>query len=46
MGCGATLRSRCGFSYDLEYIEQWSIWLDLKIIGLTMGRVLFDRNAY
>jgi Undecaprenyl-phosphate glucose phosphotransferase len=32
--------------YDLEYIEHWSIWLDLRIIGLTIGRVLFDRNAY
>jgi exopolysaccharide biosynthesis polyprenyl glycosylphosphotransferase len=32
--------------YDLEYIEHWSIWLDLRIIALTVGRVLFDRNAY
>ncbi|HWM79646.1 MAG TPA: exopolysaccharide biosynthesis polyprenyl glycosylphosphotransferase, partial [Methylomirabilota bacterium] len=32
--------------YDLEYIERWSLWLDLKIIGLTVVRVLFDRNAY
>jgi Undecaprenyl-phosphate glucose phosphotransferase len=32
--------------YDIEYIEQWSLWLDLKIIGLTVVRVLFDRNAY
>jgi Undecaprenyl-phosphate glucose phosphotransferase len=32
--------------YDLEYIERWSIWLDLRIIGLTISRVLFDRNAY
>ncbi|HLF49874.1 MAG TPA: undecaprenyl-phosphate glucose phosphotransferase [Methylomirabilota bacterium] len=32
--------------YDLEYIEQWSFWLDLKIIGLTVVRVIFDRNAY
>ena len=31
---------------DLEYIERWSFWLDLKIIGLTVVRVLFDRNAY
>jgi Undecaprenyl-phosphate glucose phosphotransferase len=32
--------------YDLEYIERWSFWLDLKIIALTIVRVLFDRNAY
>ena len=32
--------------YDIEYIERWSLWLDLKIIGLTVLRVLFDRNAY
>jgi Undecaprenyl-phosphate glucose phosphotransferase len=32
--------------YDLEYIERWSLWLDLKIILLTVFRVLFDRNAY
>jgi Undecaprenyl-phosphate glucose phosphotransferase len=32
--------------YDLEYIERWSLWLDLKIIVLTVVRVLFDRNAY
>jgi len=32
--------------FDLEYIERWSFWLDLKIIGLTVVRVLFDRNAY
>ncbi len=32
--------------YDLEYIERWSFWLDLKTIALTVMRVLFDRNAY
>jgi len=32
--------------YDLEYIERWSFWLDLKIIALTLVRVLVDRNAY
>jgi Undecaprenyl-phosphate glucose phosphotransferase len=32
--------------YDLHYIEQWSFWLDLKTIALTVSRVLFDRNAY
>jgi Undecaprenyl-phosphate glucose phosphotransferase len=32
--------------YDLEYIERWSVWLDIKIIALTIVRVLVDRNAY
>jgi len=32
--------------YDLEYIERWSLWLDLKIIAVTVVRIVFDRNAY
>ncbi len=32
--------------YDIQYIERWSFWLDIKIIALTVVRVLFDRNAY
>lgn len=32
--------------YDIEYIERWSLWLDLKIIAMTVVRVLMDRNAY
>lgn len=32
--------------YDLDYIERWSLWLDLRIIALTVVRVLVDRNAY
>ncbi|MFV1920955.1 sugar transferase, partial [Sphingomonas sp. MJ1 (PH-R8)] len=30
---------------DLEYLEDWSIWRDLKIILLTV-RVLLHRNAF
>ncbi|RZL29485.1 MAG: sugar transferase [Sphingomonas sp.] len=30
---------------DLEYLENWSIWRDMKIILLTF-RVLLHRNAY
>lgn len=32
--------------YDLWYIENWSVWLDIKIIIRTLARVLFDRAAY
>jgi len=31
---------------DLYYIENWSLSLDLKILGLTMWRGFTDRNAY
>jgi Undecaprenyl-phosphate glucose phosphotransferase len=31
---------------DLEYIERWSLGFDLKIIALTLVRVLAERNAY
>jgi putative colanic acid biosynthesis UDP-glucose lipid carrier transferase len=32
--------------HDLYYIENWSLWLDLKIIALTAVVVLTDRHAY
>lgn len=32
--------------YDLWYIENWSVWLDIKIVLLTAFSILFDRNAY
>lgn len=32
--------------YDLSYIDNWSIALDLKIIFLTAALMLFDREAY
>ena len=32
--------------YDLFYIENWSVWFDLRIIALTILHVLKSRNAY
>jgi putative colanic acid biosysnthesis UDP-glucose lipid carrier transferase len=32
--------------YDLEYLRNWSIGLDLQIIARTIKLVFFDRNAY
>lgn len=34
------------FEHDLFYIENWSLWLDLKILLLTPLRLLDTRNAY
>lgn len=31
--------------FDLEYIEKWSVWMDLKIIALTPFRGLVHPNA-
>jgi putative colanic acid biosysnthesis UDP-glucose lipid carrier transferase len=32
--------------YDLEYLRNWSLGLDLQIIARTIRLVFFDRNAY
>ncbi|MBB5043199.1 undecaprenyl-phosphate glucose phosphotransferase [Shinella fusca] len=32
--------------FDLYYIENWSLWLDLKILFLTPFRLLNTENAY
>jgi putative colanic acid biosynthesis UDP-glucose lipid carrier transferase len=38
------LRKR--IEYDLFYIENWSIWFDVRILALTLIRVVQSRNAY
>ncbi|HBR3185813.1 TPA: sugar transferase, partial [Klebsiella pneumoniae] len=32
--------------YDLEYIREWSIWLDIKIILLTIFKGFVNKSAY
>ncbi|WP_051237336.1 undecaprenyl-phosphate glucose phosphotransferase [Ottowia thiooxydans] len=32
--------------YDLEYINEWSLWLDIRILWMTVFKVLDDPNAY
>jgi putative colanic acid biosynthesis UDP-glucose lipid carrier transferase len=32
--------------YDLEYIDNWSLWFDAKIFLMTANAVLFPKNAY
>ncbi|QCU89549.1 undecaprenyl-phosphate glucose phosphotransferase [Thiomicrorhabdus sediminis] len=32
--------------YDLHYINNWSLWLDIKIIVLTIFKGFINKNAY
>lgn len=32
--------------YDLFYIDNWSIWFDIKIVILTVFKGFFSKNAY
>jgi putative colanic acid biosynthesis UDP-glucose lipid carrier transferase len=38
------MRSRV--HYDLDYLKNWSLWLDVKIVARTALMVVNDRNAY
>jgi len=39
-------KMRARVEYDLEYLRNWSLALDLQIIVRTIRLVLFDRHAY
>jgi Undecaprenyl-phosphate glucose phosphotransferase len=39
-------KARGRVEHDLFYIENWSIWLDLKIAALTFLTVLSQKDAY
>jgi len=32
--------------YDLYYIENWSVWFDLRILALTLWHILTSRHAH
>ncbi|WGD54945.1 exopolysaccharide biosynthesis polyprenyl glycosylphosphotransferase [Bradyrhizobium sp. CB1650] len=43
--CGIAAMER-RIQHDLEYIRQWSLWLDIVIIARTVVEILRSRNAY
>jgi len=36
---------RARMEYDLEYLRNWSLWLDTRIILRTIRLVFVDRSA-
>jgi Undecaprenyl-phosphate glucose phosphotransferase len=39
-------KARARVAHDLYYIDHWSLWLDLKILLMTVGIVASRDNAY
>ncbi|QLX42429.1 sugar transferase [Citrobacter sp. RHBSTW-00229] len=38
--------SKLAASPDIEYIQNWSLWLDIKIIIKTIFKGFIGKNAY
>jgi lipopolysaccharide/colanic/teichoic acid biosynthesis glycosyltransferase len=32
--------------YDLHYVENWSVWLDIRILLMSVNHILRGDNAY
>jgi polysaccharide biosynthesis protein PslA len=39
-------RAKRRVELDKQYIDQWSLWLDVQILVATVRAVLFDKDAY
>jgi Undecaprenyl-phosphate glucose phosphotransferase len=39
-------KARQRVAYDIEYIEHWSLWLDCKILLMSLSVVFWRQNAY
>lgn len=39
-------KMKARIEFDLEYIRNWSLWLDFRIVILTVVRSFTDKNAY
>ena len=39
-------RARRRVELDKKYIDDWSVWLDIKIMAATLRAVFFDSDAY
>jgi exopolysaccharide biosynthesis polyprenyl glycosylphosphotransferase len=35
-----------GMRLDMQYIDHWSFWLDLKILALTLPAIIREKGAY
>ncbi|MBV8055239.1 MAG: sugar transferase, partial [Deltaproteobacteria bacterium] len=39
-------KARARVACDLNYIEHWSLWLDMRILLRTVGLLVSVENAY